>query len=82
MLAQDVVEVGVVPGFLVVHVLHQRAQVRVGAHDDGVLRGVDEDGGEFAGLVNAQRGGEEVPLFLRKGADRLYFFGRGIARDS
>ena len=43
--------------------------MRVGPHDDGVLRGVDEDGGEFAGLVHAQGVGEEGALFAREGAD-------------
>jgi hypothetical protein len=46
----------------------------VGAYDDGVLGGVDEDGGEFAGLVDAQGGGEDVALFLGEGADGLGFF--------
>jgi hypothetical protein len=50
----------------------------VRAHQDGVLRSVDEDGGEFAGLVYAQGGGEEVALLLGKWADGLFFFGGGI----
>jgi len=52
-LAEYLVEELVVSGFLVVHVFHEWAQVRMRAHDDGVLGGVDEDGGEFAGLVYA-----------------------------
>jgi hypothetical protein len=50
----------------------------VRAHQDGVLRSVDEDGGEFAGLVYAQGRGEEVALLLGKWADGLFFFGGGI----
>lgn len=34
----------------------------VRAHEHGGLCGVDEDGGEFAGLVDAQGGGEEGAL--------------------
>jgi hypothetical protein len=81
MLADDFVEVLVVPCFLVVHVLHERAQMGVRAHENGVLGSVDEDGGEFAGLVDAQGGGEEVALLLGEGADRLFFLGGGIGGD-
>ena len=50
------------PGFLVVHVLHQRTQVRMRAHEQRGLRGVDENGGQFTRLVHAQCGGEEGAL--------------------
>jgi hypothetical protein len=53
----------------------------VRAHENGVLGSVDEDGGEFAGLVDAQGGGEEVALLLGEGADRLFFLGGGIGGD-
>lgn len=81
MLAQDGVEVCVVAGFLVVHVLHEGPEVRVCPHDDGVLGGVDEDGGEFAGLVYAQGGGEEGALGGGEGADGFGFLGGGIFGD-
>lgn len=54
------VEGGEVPGFLVVHVLHEGTQVRVGFDDGGGLRGVDQGGGEFAGLVDAELGQQAV----------------------
>lgn len=62
-----------VRGLLVVHVLHERAEVRVGADDRGRLRGVDERGGEFASLVDAEGRGEEVALLL---GERLALLGR------
>lgn len=71
MFRQDAVEVLVVACFLVVHVLHQWAQVGVCARYDGRLGGVDEDGGELAGLVDAQGRGEEVALLLGEGTDGL-----------
>lgn len=39
------------------------------AHYDGILGGVDEDGGELAGLVHAEGGGEEGLLVWSEGAD-------------
>lgn len=53
------VEVFEVAGFLVVHVLHEGPQVGVRAGEDGGLGRVDEDGGQLAGLVDAQGRGEE-----------------------
>jgi hypothetical protein len=50
-------------------------------HDDGVLRGVNEDGGEFAGLIYAQGGGEEGALFAGEGADGLGGLGGCILGD-
>lgn len=41
-------------GFLVVHVSHEGAEVRMLADDDGGLGGVDECCGEFAGLVDSK----------------------------
>lgn len=41
-------------GFLVVHVSHEGAEVRMLADDDGGLGGVDERCGEFAGLVDSK----------------------------
>lgn len=55
--------------------------MRVGPHDDGVLRSVDEDGGEFPGLVHAQGGGEEGALFAGEGADGFGGLGGCILRD-
>lgn len=57
MARQQVVEGGEVSGFLVVHVLHEGPQVGVGFDDRGRLRRVDQGGGEFAGLVDAQLSG-------------------------
>lgn len=51
MLRDEVVEGVEVAEFLVVHVLHEGAEVRVRADYWRGLGGVDEDGGEFAGLV-------------------------------
>lgn len=41
-------------GFLVVHVLHERTEVRVCCYEGRGLRGVDDGGGKFASLVYAQ----------------------------
>lgn len=41
-------------GFLVVHVSHERTEVRVLADDDGGLGGVDERCGEFTGLIDTK----------------------------
>lgn len=54
MLVNQLVEGLEVVGFLVVHVFHEWAEVRVLADEDGSLRGVDEGSGEFAGLVYAE----------------------------
>lgn len=57
-------------GFLVVHVSHERAEVRVFADDDGGLGGVDECCGEFAGLVDSKlirRWLAELPMILLMG---------------
>jgi hypothetical protein len=53
-LVDEAVEGREVDGFLVVHVSHERAEVRVFADDDGGLGGVDECCGEFAGLVDSK----------------------------
>ena len=66
MLREDRVEVLEVADFLVMHVLHEALEVRVGAEKGRCLRGVDEDGGQLAGLVDAQGGVEEVALLLRE----------------
>lgn len=76
MLGNDLVEEVVVAGFLVVHVLHQRTQVGVFFHEQRGLRGVDQDGGEFAGLVYAEGGGEEGALGLGELVDGCGGFGR------
>ncbi len=73
MLCYDFVEELVVPGLLVVHVLHQRAQVWVRAHQQRGLRSINQDGGELAGLVDTQGRGEEGALLLGELMDR---FGR------
>ena len=56
MLGKQLVEGVEMPGFLVVHVPHELAEVRFAADDGGRLSGVDERGGEFAGLVDAELG--------------------------
>lgn len=53
-LVDEAVEGLEVLGFLVVHVGHEGAEVRVLAEDGGCLGCVDADGGEFAGLVDAE----------------------------
>lgn len=73
-LGEDGVEVVEVAEFLVVHVLHEGFEVGVGAEEGGRLSGVDEDGGEFAGLVDAEGGVEEVAL---GGGEGLYRGGGG-----
>lgn len=40
--------------FLVVHVLHQLAEVRSLAEDEGALGGVDLDGGKFTSLIHSK----------------------------
>lgn len=40
-------------GFLVVHVFHQRSEVRMRGHDRRRLRGIDEGCGQLAGLVDS-----------------------------
>lgn len=50
-------------------------------YDDRILRGVDEDGGEFAGLVHAEGGGEEVALFGSEWADGFAGFRLRIVGD-
>lgn len=54
MLVNEVVECAEVAGFLVEHVGHEGAEVRVSADEGACLRGVDEGGGKFAGLVDAE----------------------------
>lgn len=54
MLVDEGVEGVEVGGLLVVHVRHERAEVRVAADEGGSLGRVDEGSGEFAGLVDAQ----------------------------
>lgn len=58
---------------LVVHVLHERTQRGVPRDERRGLAGVDEGGGELAGLVDAQGGGEELALLGSEG-----FFTLGI----
>ena len=81
MLGDDAVEVVVVPCFLVVHVFHERAQVRVRPCYDGRLGGVDEDGSQFACLVYAEGRGEELLLCGGEWPDgfaMLLFLQRGL----
>lgn len=59
-------------GFLVVHVSHERAEVRVFADDDGGLGGVNECCGEFAGLVDSKSRGEKVALLLSERLELLW----------
>lgn len=60
-------------GFLVVHVSHERTEVRVLADDDGGLGGVDERCGEFTGLIDTKSRGEKFTLLL---SERLELLGR------
>ena len=48
------VERAEVSGFLLVHVGHERAEVRMAGYDGCGLGCVDFGGGEFAGLVDAE----------------------------
>ena len=56
MASKEGVEGGEVTSFLVVHVLHQGAQVGVSLHYGGSLRGIDKSSSKFAGLVNTELG--------------------------
>lgn len=53
-LVQEGVEGVEVGGFLIVHVGHEGAEMRVAADEGGSLGCVDEGGGELAGLVHAE----------------------------
>lgn len=64
MLGNELVECVEMAGFLVVHVLHERAQMGLAIDERGRLGCVDEGGGELARLVDAQRRGKEVALCL------------------
>jgi hypothetical protein len=64
---EDVVEGFEVAGFLVVHVLHQRSEVRVRFGDGRGLSGVDERCGEFACLVDPEGGFEVLLLCVSEG---------------
>lgn len=77
MLRNKLVEYLQVACFLVVHVLHQRPKVRVGADHVGGLGGVDEGRCEFTSLVDAQGTFEELSLLLAEGVSR--FGGTGSA---
>lgn len=67
MFGEDLVEVLEVPGFLIVHVFHQTPQLRVGFNGWRGLSGVDERCGEFAGVIDAKGGIEELFLFFGEG---------------
>lgn len=70
MLGEEFVEVVKVAGFLVIHVLHERAQVWMCAYDRRVLCSVDEGSGEFSCLVDAESAVEKVLLGLSEGLSR------------
>lgn len=53
-----------VPGFLRVHVVHERAEVRVCTRYGGCLVGVDERCGKLASLIYAEGGVEELLLLF------------------
>lgn len=53
--------------FLLGHVAHEWAEMRVGFQNGRCLGGVDEDCGQFAGLVDAEGGGEVFFLPPSKG---------------
>ena len=67
MVSEHVVEGGEMARFLSVHVLHQRAEVRVRAEDGRGLVGVDQGCGELACLVHSEGAVEEVALFAGEG---------------
>ena len=54
MTCKEGVEGGKVTSFLIVHVLHQGAQVRVGFHYGGSLRGIYKSGSKLTGLVDTE----------------------------
>ena len=62
MLGEQGIERGEVPCFLRVHVLHEREEGGVRAREGWGLRGVDERGGQFAGLVDSELEGGEVSM--------------------
>lgn len=62
MLGNEFVEDREVAGLLIVHVFHQRPEVRVRADDRGCLSRVDSSGCEFAGLVDSEGTVEKLAL--------------------
>jgi hypothetical protein len=54
MFRNELIECLEMPGFLIVHVLHKGSEVRVLANKDRILGGIDQDSGQFAGLVDAK----------------------------
>lgn len=60
---EDMVEVLEVAGFLVVHVFHQRPEVRIGLVDRWGLGCIDESGGQLSGVVDTESGVEKAFLF-------------------
>lgn len=67
MFGEQEVELCKVARFLVVHVFHQRAKVRVRFGYWRRLGGVNEGCGQLAGLIHAEGGVEE---FLLRGRER------------
>ena len=54
MLGKELVELLEVAGLLVIHVLHERPEVRMSFDDRGRLGRVDPHGCEFAGMVDTK----------------------------
>lgn len=63
MACEDLVEVLKMPSFLVVHVLHERSQVRICFVDRWRLSRINQGSCEFAGMVDAEGGVEKLLLF-------------------
>lgn len=54
MLGYDLIEVSEMAFFLIVHVLHERSQMRMGFDEWRGLGRVDEDGSQLSGLIHSQ----------------------------
>lgn len=65
MLGEQLIEGLEVSRFLVIHMLHQGAQVGVRSHDWRRLRRVDQGGGKLAGLINPQLAHASIFLCFR-----------------
>jgi len=52
MFRNELIESLEMSSFLIVHVLHEGSEVRVLANDYRILGGIDQDGGQFACLID------------------------------
>lgn len=71
MLGKQMIEMREVTSFLIVHVLHQRAKMRMGLDNGWRLGGIDAGGGQFAGVIYSKSSGEKVFLLLGERATSL-----------